>query len=293
MSELNQPVASPQRAAVSLSEIAHCYQRDGFAFPYRALPAGEAIALGEQIEHLLASDARATHYLRAYAHLTFPVVDAITHDERVLGAVEAVLGPDFLLWGSGFFLKPPHTEGHVTWHQDLTYWGLDGTDEVAVWLALSPATVDNGCMRFLAHSHRDGIRAHADTFAEDNLLSRGQVLAVDIDEAAAIPVALEPGELSLHHGHLFHASGPNNTDAWRMGIAIQYLAPSMRQVVAQRDFAQLVRGEDRYRHFEELPRPRVDFDPDGIAAYERASTSQRDALFQGAERRPAAGVHVN
>ena len=293
MKQFEPATVGPMRDALRLDEIAEHYQRDGFAFPYRALPETEATESRYRIEALLESDSRAGDHARAFPHLVFPTVDRLAHDDRLIDAVETVLGPDILLWGSGFFLKPPHTGGHVTWHQDLTYWGLDGTDEVAVWLALSPATVENGCMRFVPGSHRDGIRAHTDTFAEDNLLSRGQVLAVDIDEAATVPVTLAPGELSLHHGHLFHASGSNTTDEWRLGLAIQYLAPSMRQVVARKDFAQLLRGVDHYGHFEALPRPRIDFDPDGLAAYERVTAAQNEALFDGSARRPKSGVHVN
>ena len=140
-------------------------------------------------------------------------------------------------------------------------------------MALSPITEANGCMRFVPGSHRRAIETHRDTFAEGNQLTRGQVLAVDIDESQAVPVTLAPGELSLHHGHLFHASGPNTTDAWRIGITMIYLAPGMRQVVANKDYARLVRGEDEHGHFECLPRPRFDFDPVGIAACETYANS--------------------
>ena len=55
-----------------------------------------------------------------------PLVDQIAHDERVIDAAEAVLGPDLMLWGAGFFPKAPQTPSFVSWHQDLTYWGFDG-----------------------------------------------------------------------------------------------------------------------------------------------------------------------
>ena len=281
------------RPEVSLDELAEHFERDGFAFPYRAAPQAEAIGWRRQIEALLATDPRASEYLRAYPHLIFPLVADIARDPRVLDAVEAVLGPDIMLWGSSFILKTPCHAGHVSWHQDLTYWGFDGTAEVAAWIAFSDATIDNGCMRFVPGSHRRGIIEHRDTYAEDNLLSRGQTLATEVDESATVPDVLAPGQLSLHHGHLFHASGANHTDGWRIGLVLQFVAPSMRQVVASHDFAQLVRGEDRYRHFETLPRPRVDFDPAGIAVHEQVSSTQRDAFFAGAARQPETGVYVN
>lgn len=278
---------------IPLGKIAQRFEHDGFAFPYRIASEQEAHGWCRQVETLLATDERAGEYLRTYPHLIFPMIADITRDPRLLDAIEAIIGPDIMLWGSSVILKAPRHAGHVSWHQDLTYWGLDGTAEVAAWLALTPATIENGCMRFVPGSHRNGIVDHQDTFAADNLLSRGQVLAADVDESETVPVVLEPGEISLHHGHMFHASGSNGTDQWRIGLVLQFIAPSMRQVVASHDFAQLLRGEDRYGHFETLPRPRVDFDPKTMAAHESVSRAQAEAFFAGADTRPEAGIYVN
>ena len=117
----------------------------------------------------------------------------------------------------------------MTWHQDLTYWGLDDMDEVTAWVALSPSTTESGCMRFVPGSHKRSLVEHVDTFADDNLLTRGQEIAVDVDESAAADVELRPGQASLHHGHLFHSSGPNTTPDRRIGAAIRYITPSMQQ----------------------------------------------------------------
>ena len=288
---MNHRVEPAHRGALALHELAARYRRDGFAFPYRVLPEAEATRIARDMEALIDTDPRALRYTRSYPHLVFPAVDRLAHDERVLDAVERVIGPDLLLWGSGFFLKPPQSTDHVSWHQDLTYWGLDGTDQVSAWVALSPVTVANGCMRFVPGSHRRPIEAHSDTFDEDNQLTRGQALAVDIDEADTVPVTLAPGELSLHHGHLFHASGVNTTHEWRIGVTLIYVAPGMRQVVAKKDYAQLVRGEDRFHHFRPLPRPRFDFDPVGIVAYDEVANAASEALYQGAARRPESGVY--
>ena len=281
-------------SAISLDAIESRFDGDGFAFPYRVFPTDEALGYREQFEALLQSNPQASEYARGLAHLVFPLVDQIAHDERVIDAAEAVLGPDLMLWGAGFFPKAPQTPSFVSWHQDLTYWGFDGTDEVTVWLALSPVTKDNGCMRFLPGSHLGGIKPHKDTFGAENSLTRGQVLDVDIDENEAVHITLEPGEVSLHHGRMFHASGPNATDRWRLGLAMQFITPSMQQVVAREDYAQLVRGEDRYGHFKDLPRPKVDFDEAGIAIREQVMTAQSEALYVDSERKPeGADFHLN
>ena len=290
---MNRRVEDRKTDTLVLDEIAARYRRDGFAFPYRALTEAEATRMACDVGALIESDSRSLHYMRTNPHMVFPAVDRLVHDRRVLDAVERILGPNLLLWSTSFFLKPPRSADFVSWHQDLTYWGLDGTDQVSAWVALSPITQANGCMRFVPGSHRRAIETHRDTFDGDNQLTRGQVLSVDIDESQAVPVTLAPGELSLHHGHLFHASGPNTTDAWRIGLTMIYLAPGMRQVVSKKDYARLVRGEDAFGHFECPPRPRFDFDPIGIEACETAADTITDALFQGAERRPDSGIYMN
>ena len=130
-----------------------------------------------------------------------------------LDAIESILGPDLLLWSCEYFIKEANSRNMVSWHQDLTYWGMDGSDhEVTAWVALSPATEHSGCMKFVAGSHRESLVPHTDTFADNNLLSRGQEIAVEVDEEDATIAALKPGQMSLHHGRMFHASGPNTTN---------------------------------------------------------------------------------
>lgn len=121
--------------------------------------------------------------------------------------------------------------------------------EVTAWVALSPSTVASGCMRFVAGSHNKRLVEHLDSFAADNLLSRGQEIAVEVDEASAVDVVLRAGEASLHHGHLFHASGPNSTGERRIGAAIRYITPSVKQQTGDRSLVAHVSGEDCYGHF--------------------------------------------
>ena len=143
--------------------------------------------------------------------------------KRLVEAVKPILGPDLMVWSSGLFIEAntPHV---VSWHQDLTYWGLSEVDEITAWVALSPSNLDSGCMRFVPGSHKRQLVDHRDTFDPNNLLTRGQEIAVDIDDADGVDVILETGQASLHHGHLFHSSGPNTTGDRRIGSAIRYQA---------------------------------------------------------------------
>jgi hypothetical protein len=166
-----------------------------------------------------------------------------------LPRVFQILGPNLLVWGGGLFIKEPNSPSYVSWHQDLNYWGLEGGEEVTAWLALSQVTSENGAMRFIPKSHKFNQVEHIGSFADNNLLTRGQELVVEVDETQAVVAELSAGQASLHHGHLFHASGPNQTETRRVGISIRYITPAMKQTNGQTVAVAHVSGEDHFRHF--------------------------------------------
>ena len=120
-------------------------------------------------------------------------------------------------------------------------------------------------MRFIPGSHSAGKHAHRDTYGEDNILHRGQTVAGQVDETRAVDIVLRPGQASFHHGWAMHSSTPNRTDDRRIGLGMQYAAPSMRQTVTDHESATLVRGEDRYGHFRPEPAFQGDFAPETFA----------------------------
>ena len=238
--------------------LAAAYERDGYFFPYDVITEAEAAALLADLEAAeaeVAGDRARLSMLRSYPAQLLPSFAALIRNPRLVDAVSQIIGPDVLVWSAGFFIKEPGSKSYVSWHQDLNYWGLDGDDEVTAWLTLTPATIENGCMRFVPGSHRKKDVPHVDSFAQDNLLTRGQEIAVEVDEASAVNVVLRAGQTSFHHGHMFHASGPNTTSARRVGIAIRFVAPSMKQTSGDRLLVSLVSGSDEYGHFEHMPAP--------------------------------------
>jgi len=268
------------------------YHENGFLFPIRVMSEAEALAYRRKLEAAEASpDPRIPKFLRTKAHLVFTWCDELIRHPKILDAVEDVIGPDILCWSSGFFNKEAKDPAYVSWHQDLTYWGLEPADIVTAWLALSPATPESGCMKFWPGSHELEILPHKDTFAEKNLLSRGQEIQVEVDESKVVFDVLAPGEMSLHHVKLVHGSDPNRSDDRRIGFVIRYVPTHVRQVVGRTDSATLVRGVDRYGHFEPEERPRADLDPAAIAHYEEVMDRLNRVLYRGTEKaseRPAA-----
>jgi ectoine hydroxylase-related dioxygenase (phytanoyl-CoA dioxygenase family) len=271
---------------VSTPTIAADYARDGYVFPLDILSPAEAAELRadlESAEDEVRADKQKLRLLRGYPARLLPSFARLVRHPKMIAAASAVLGPDLILWGSGLFIKEANTPSFVSWHQDLTYWGLDQADEVTLWVALSPATVESGCMRFIPGSHGRNIVPHADSFADNNLLTRGQEIAVEVDESDAIDVVLQPGQASIHHGHLFHASGPNGTADRRIGAAIRYIVPAMKSTAGPETEVSLISGEDRHGNFRLIPPPATRLDPADFAAV-AADAERRDAvLYAGAK----------
>ena len=232
------------------------YRRDGFHFPVRVLSAAEARAYRDRLEaQERALGGPLTGNMRHKLHLLFTWANELARHPAILDAVEDVIGPDILCWSTTFFTKEAHSPSFVSWHQDATYWGLSTDDVITAWVAFADAPVESGAMKFWPGSHLKKQLEHRDTFAKDNLLTRGQEIAVDVPAGEGVDVPLKAGEMSLHHVLLVHGSGPNTTDDRRIGYAIRYIPPHVRQLKV-RDSAMLVRGQDRHGNFDPEPAPR-------------------------------------
>jgi ectoine hydroxylase-related dioxygenase (phytanoyl-CoA dioxygenase family) len=268
-----------------LSDAAvQAYRRDGYYFPFRALSATEAADYRRRLE---AHEARAGAPLqgnwRHKTHLLFTWADELVHHPAILDAVEDVIGPDILCWTTNFFIKEAASPGFVSWHQDSTYWGLEPHDVITAWVAFTRSDLVSGCMKVIPGTQIGDQLAHVDTFHKHNLLSRGQEIAVDVDQSKAVPILLEPGEMSLHHIKLVHGSEPNRSTDRRIGFAIRYIPTYVKQVKV-RDSATLVRGVDRYNHFDHEARPKRDLDEGALAAHADAVGRQVKALYSGTDK---------
>ena len=265
-------------------EAIAAYRKDGFHFPLDILTAAEAAALRarlEAVEAVQGGPLRAA--MRHKPHLLFPWLHDLVRHPRILAAVADVLGPDLLCWSTTFFIKEAADRGFVSWHQDATYWGLSAPEVATVWLALTPATRASGCMKFIPGSQARQV-AHRDTFDPDNLLTRGQEVAVRVHEADAVLVELAPGQASLHHVMLVHGSAPNRSADRRIGFAIRYIPTHIRQIAGERDSATLVRGADRFGHFDPEPAPAAELAPDAVALHAAIMERQQRVLYRGTDR---------
>ena len=259
------------------------YREKGYFAPIRVLSGSEASGYRRQLEAAEASGRLPAGALRTKSNLLLTWVDELVRHPCVLDAVESVIGPNILCWSSTFFIKEARDPGFVSWHQDSTYWGLDPADIVTAWVALSESTAENGAMRVIPDTQKLEQIAHRDTFAADNLLTRGQEIEVDVDEGQAVMLQLQPGEMSLHHVRLIHGSDPNPSAKRRIGFAIRYLPTHVRQIVGTRDSATLVRGVDQFGNFEPEYRPERDLSEAAVAFHAHVMGDQQQVLMKNAQ----------
>ncbi|MEM6413343.1 MAG: phytanoyl-CoA dioxygenase family protein [Pseudomonadota bacterium] len=218
------------------------FRKNGFLSPLRIIEKNDAVSLRELYHTTIETDLRAKviedgnvgledfEDVADDPHLYFKWVADLVFNPKLVNAVQALLGPNVVIWETRFFTKKAQTPDFISWHQDLKYWKLnDGCEEVTAWIALSPSTEKSGCMRVVPGSHKLELVDHTQTFADENMLSRGQEIAVDVDENDAVSMSLSPGEMSLHHGKIFHASHPNQSNDDRIGLAIRCLPTSAQQ----------------------------------------------------------------
>ena len=280
-------------ARVLDAEAISAYRDDGFICPITMMSREEARHCRDQLESFEEEHGRVFSESREHAgesltgsyrfksHLLMKWLADIVHHPRILDVVEDLIGPDLLCWTTHWFIKEAGTPHYVSWHQDSNYWGLDTDCLVSVWLALSRSNADSGCVRVLPGSHTETSMIHIDTYQEHNMLTRGQEIR-GIDEGAAVNLLVEPGEAAIFDYRLAHASYPNRSDDRRIGIGIRYIRPETRQKLRSWDSAMLVRGEDRYGHFELEPSPRCDFDPVTVEIHQRADVAQREVYYADA-----------
>jgi hypothetical protein len=231
------------------------YERDGFAFPIPVLTSSEVTQARSELESWERARGQTIDFPeKSKSYLLFAWADQLVHNPKILDAVEDVIGPDILVYHATLFLKEAHTPAYVRWHQDSTHFYLSPHRHVTAWVALSDASVAAGCMRAIPGSHRLDAFAHDDKPEPLNMIRRGQGISDRFDQETGVPMPVGPGQMSLHHTDLVHASGGNATDDRRLGFAISYIPASVRPTGPVTPSALCVRGHD-HGHF--LPEQRL------------------------------------
>ena len=285
---MSAPSSAPTAPTKRLSPAERAaFSADGYLAPVDVLGDVEVDGYRRQLQATLAATGgRTDTRLRNKPHLLLRWMAMLVRDVRVLDAVEDLLGPDLLVLRTTLFVKAARDPGHVTWHQDTAYWDLSEDRVVTAWIALTDSTTANGCVRVVPGSHRDGPIAHHLGHDRHNCLLRGQTAAIAVGAERIVPLELRAGQMSLHHGRLLHDSPGNPSDSMRAGLAVRYVSPDVR-AGGPRQGATLVRGVDRFGHFDHEPAPRYDFDPVARAWHARALRRYAVHVVWQIARRPS------
>ncbi len=260
------------------------YRADGWLAPLDVLDLVDAISLAKQLEsaestypdHLHASN-------RNNAHLAFPFLADLATHPAIVDAVRSLIGDDISLWSTVLFIKEPGSSAFVSWHQDAHYMALEPDNFVTAWVALTPSTLESGCVSVLPGTHTSQAR-HSDTFGDDNILTRGQQVD-DVDTSGMVHLELQPGQMSLHHPRLIHGSQPNRSNQRRVGVAMQaYLGGNVRPTSGQHHVMHIA-GRKPPSEFSISPRPFGICTPAGLATRAAANQALADVLYDGAEIR--------
>jgi ectoine hydroxylase-related dioxygenase (phytanoyl-CoA dioxygenase family) len=155
----------------------------------------------------------------------------------ILDRVAQLIGPDIVLWITRILCKPPVRGREVPWHQDGEYWPMRPLATCSVWIAIDPVSTANGCMRFIPGSHlRQELYRHHVTDRE-NLVLNLELDQDQFDEASAVNVQLQPGQMSFHDVRLIHGSLANTSGQRRAALILRYMPATShydRSLVRQR-----------------------------------------------------------
>jgi hypothetical protein len=217
-------------------------------------------------------------------------LDLATHP-RLLGCLEQIMGPNILLTSTRFLYKYGQTPVYVGWHQDGVTQRLYDGRAPAIWLGLTAATVDNGCLRVVPRSHQHGmlphdsapelprLAGHEKSFENwpQNDLS-GRIAQVPPHYDPPFDIVMRAGEMSIHHPLTLHGSNANLSAEPRIGLSASYTTPELwnntrRVVWARRN------GSPDLNHIRIDRAPTANFE-DAVAAY---CADERQTIYARSE----------
>ena len=261
------------------------YKDEGFVSPINVFSKEKANEIRNEIELIEKRIPKELEKSGRYnAHLISPLLDEVTHNPKILDAVQSLIGEDILVCGTTLFIKNPNEKGFVSYHQDAKYIGLEPHNWVTAWVAITDSNEKNGCMRMWSGSHKDNLRDHDQRFNEDNLLTRGQTVK-NVTKEKTTPLVLEAGQMSLHHPTVVHGSELNNSNDRRIGFVIQsYIGTNVKQVLGKNS-VQLARGKDEFNYHEKIGRPQNLLDKKDIRLKKQENDNLQEIFYKGSDKK--------
>ena len=261
------------------------YEDEGFVSPINIFSKEKAKEIRneiELIEKIMPEELEKSG--RYNAHLISPLLDEVTHNSKILDAVESLIGKNILVCGTTLFIKNPYEKGFVSYHQDAKYIGLEPHNWVTAWVAITDSNEKNGCMRMWSGSHKDNLKDHNQMFNEGNLLTRGQTVN-NVPKEKVKPLILKAGQMSLHHPKVVHGSEQNESNDRRIGFVIQsYIGTNVQQVLGINN-VQLARGLDEFNYHKKIGRPNSLMDKNDLKIKKLENNNLQEIFYKGSTKK--------
>jgi len=261
------------------------YKDEGFVSPINVFSKEKAKEIRDEIELIEKEMPEELEKSGRYnAHLISPLLDGVTHNPKILDAVQSLIGEDILVCGTTLFIKNPNEKGFVSYHQDAKYIGLEPHNWVTAWVAITDSNEHNGCMRMWSGSHKDNLKQHDQNFNEGNLLTRGQTIN-DVPKENTTPLILSSGQMSLHHPTVVHGSDLNKSNDRRIGFVIQsYIGTNVKQVLGKNS-VQLGRGMDNFNFHEKIGRTKSLMNKNDIKLKKQENDYLQEIFYKGSNKK--------
>jgi len=261
------------------------YKDEGFVSPINIFSKEKAKEIRNEIELIENKIPDELEKSGRYnAHLISPLLDEVTHNSKILDAVQSLIGENILVCGTTLFIKNPNEQGFVSYHQDAKYIGLEPHNWVTAWVAITDSNEKNGCMRMWSGSHKDKLKEHDQKFNEGNLLTRGQTV-MNVPKEKTTSLILDAGQMSLHHPTVVHGSELNKSNDRRIGFVIQsYIGTNVKQVLGKNS-VQLARGADEFNYHEIIGRPQNLLDEKDIKLKKQENDNLQEIFYKGSDKK--------
>ena len=261
------------------------YKEEGFVSPINIFSKEKANEVRSEIELIEKNMPEELEKSGRYnAHLISPLLDEVTHNPKILDAVQDLIGENILVCGTTLFIKNPYEKGFVSYHQDAKYIGLEPHNWITAWVAVTDSNEHNGCMRMWSGSHKENLKQHDQKFNKGNLLTRGQTVK-DVPKKKTTPLILSAGQMSLHHPTVVHGSDVNKSDERRIGFVIQsYIGTNVKQILGKNS-VQIARGKDHYNFHKKIGRPKTLMDEDDIKIKKKENDNLQEIFYKGSSKK--------
>ena len=271
-------------AYLSLNQLKQ-YKDEGFVSPINVFSKEKAKEIRDEIELIEKEIPEELEKSGRYnAHLISPLLDEVTHNPKILDAVESLIDEDILVCGTTLFIKNPNEKGFVSYHQDAKYIGLEPHNWVTAWVAITDSNEHNGCMRMWSGSHKDNLKEHDQKFNQGNLLTRGQTVQ-NVPKEKITPLVLTAGQMSLHHPTTVHGSDINKSDDRRIGFVIQsYIGANVKQVLGKNS-VQIARGKDDFNFHQKIRRNKSLMDKDDLELKKQENDYLQEIFYNGSSKK--------